>query len=128
MQSPLLLLCSHFVVLLKETKHTVRKTHSTETVDVIFFVNTYPVLKIKFPASSATSEPASEPRWGPSGRPEGTSAHGSSPTSSRTHEASAPEAPSAPVVSEGEAEGLGVHSPLFSPGWPPVPETQIPQC
>lgn len=89
-----------------------------------YILITHPVFKVReIPASSATSESASETRRGTPGRPEGTSAHWSSSASAGTHEASATVTSSASSVSQWNAECLRIHSSLFCPGRPSLPKT-----
>lgn len=118
-------LCCHLVFLLEKNpkiKILLEKKSTIATYYTLTFLIIYPVFKIReIPASSATSESASESRWSTAGGPERTSAGHAASASPRRHEASATETSSSPILSQRDAESLRIHPSLFRPGWPPLP-------
>lgn len=105
----------------KKVQNGNKSPFSTNCTSIIII---YPVFKIReIPASSATSESAPETRRGTSGRPEGASAQRSPSASTGPHEASATETSSSSIVPQRDAECLRIHSSLFCPGRPSIPET-----
>lgn len=84
------------------------------------FLKVYPVFKIReVSSSSATPETwRSTPGWH-----ERTLAQWATSASTWRHEASAAETPPSSIVSQRDAERLWIHSPLFCPSRPSLPDT-----